>query len=42
LAESRGYLEYYRQLREAGLPDQNLFDVMVTDYPDWVRRQQVS
>jgi glyoxylase-like metal-dependent hydrolase (beta-lactamase superfamily II) len=40
LAESRGYLEYYGQLREAALPDQKLFDAMVTRYPDWVSRQQ--
>jgi len=39
-AESRGYLEYYGQLREAGLPDQDLFDAMVTHDPDWVGRQQ--
>jgi len=40
LAESRGYIEYYGQLREAGLADQDLFDAMVTRYPDWVSRQQ--
>jgi len=40
LAESRGYLEYYGQLREAGLPEQELFDAMVSRYPDWVSRQQ--
>jgi glyoxylase-like metal-dependent hydrolase (beta-lactamase superfamily II) len=40
LAESRGYLEYYEQLRQAALPDQDLFDAMVTRYPDWVSRQQ--
>jgi len=40
LAESRGYLEYYGQLREAGLPDQDLFDPMVTHDPDRVRRRQ--
>jgi hypothetical protein len=40
LAESRGYLEYYGQLREAALPDRELFDAMVTHYPDWVSRQQ--
>ena len=34
------YLEYYGQLREAGLADQDLFDAMVTRYPDWVSRQQ--
>jgi hypothetical protein len=40
LAESRGYLEYYGQLCEAALPDQELFDAMVSRYPDWVSRQQ--
>jgi glyoxylase-like metal-dependent hydrolase (beta-lactamase superfamily II) len=40
LAESRGYLEYYGQLRDAALPDQELFDAMVDRYPDWVSRQQ--
>jgi glyoxylase-like metal-dependent hydrolase (beta-lactamase superfamily II) len=40
LAESRGYLEYYGQLRETGLPDSELFDAMVRRYPDWVSRQQ--
>src|SRR5580704_9767780 len=36
LAESRGYLEYYGQLREAGLTDEGLFDAMVSRYPNWV------
>ncbi|GHO49983.1 MBL fold metallo-hydrolase [Ktedonospora formicarum] len=40
LAESRGYLEYYGQLREATLPDRELFDAMVSRYPDWVGRQE--
>jgi len=40
LAESRGYLEYYGRLRDAGLPDQELFEAMVNRYPDWVSRQQ--
>jgi glyoxylase-like metal-dependent hydrolase (beta-lactamase superfamily II) len=40
LAESRGYIEYYGQLRQAALPDQELFDAMVNRYPDWVSRQQ--
>jgi glyoxylase-like metal-dependent hydrolase (beta-lactamase superfamily II) len=40
LAESRGYLEYYGQLREANLSEQQLFDAMVSRYPDWVSRQQ--
>jgi glyoxylase-like metal-dependent hydrolase (beta-lactamase superfamily II) len=40
LAESRGYIEYYGKLREAALPDHELFDAMVNRYPDWVSRQQ--
>jgi glyoxylase-like metal-dependent hydrolase (beta-lactamase superfamily II) len=40
LTESRGYLEHYGQLREAALPDRELFDAMVSRYPDWVSRQQ--
>jgi glyoxylase-like metal-dependent hydrolase (beta-lactamase superfamily II) len=40
LAESRDYLEYYGQLREEALPDQQLFDAMVNRYPTWVSRQQ--
>ena len=40
LAESRGYIEYYGQLRDAGTPEQELFDAMVSGYPDWVSRQQ--
>jgi glyoxylase-like metal-dependent hydrolase (beta-lactamase superfamily II) len=40
LAESRDYIEYYGQLREQALPDQELFDAMVSRYPDWVSRQQ--
>ena len=40
LAESRGYIEYYGELREADLTDQGLFDAMVSRYPDWVSRQQ--
>ena len=36
----QGYLEYYGQLREQGLADQELFDAMVSRYPDWVSRQQ--
>jgi len=40
LADSRGYLEYYGQLREAGVPDQDLFAAMVSRYPEWVSRQQ--
>jgi len=40
LAESRGYLEYYGQLRDEGVSDQQLFDAMVDRYPSWVSRQQ--
>jgi glyoxylase-like metal-dependent hydrolase (beta-lactamase superfamily II) len=40
LAESRGYLEYYGKLREEDMPDEKLFDAMVSRYPDWVSRQQ--
>jgi glyoxylase-like metal-dependent hydrolase (beta-lactamase superfamily II) len=40
LADSRGYLDYYGQLRDAALPDQELFDAMVDRYPGWVSRQQ--
>ena len=40
LEESRGYLEYYGELREAALSDADLFDAMVSRYPDWVSRQQ--
>jgi glyoxylase-like metal-dependent hydrolase (beta-lactamase superfamily II) len=40
LAESRGYLEYYGQLRQAAVPDEDLFTAMVDRYPDWVSRQQ--
>ena len=28
------------QLREAGMPDQELFEAMVNRYPDWVSRQE--
>jgi glyoxylase-like metal-dependent hydrolase (beta-lactamase superfamily II) len=40
LAESRGYIEYYGQLREEGRSGQELFDAMVRRYPDWVSRQE--
>lgn len=40
LAESRGYLEYFGQLREAGIADAELFDAMVSRYPNWVGRQE--
>jgi glyoxylase-like metal-dependent hydrolase (beta-lactamase superfamily II) len=40
LAESRGYLDYYGQLRAAALPDQELFAAMVSRNPEWVSRQQ--
>lgn len=40
LNESRGYIEYYGQLRQEAMPDQQLFDAMVNRYPSWVSRQQ--
>jgi hypothetical protein len=40
LAKSRGYIEYFGELSEAGLTDQGVFDAMVSRYPDWVSRQQ--
>ncbi|HEV8190892.1 MAG TPA: MBL fold metallo-hydrolase [Ktedonobacterales bacterium] len=40
LAECRSYLEAYGQLGEAGLQDRELFEAMVSRYPDWVSRQQ--
>jgi glyoxylase-like metal-dependent hydrolase (beta-lactamase superfamily II) len=40
LADTRGYLEYYGQLRDAALADPELFDAMVNRYPDGVSRQQ--
>ena len=40
VADSRGYLESYGQLVDAGLRDRELFDAMVSRYPDWISRQQ--
>jgi hypothetical protein len=40
LADSRGYLEYCGQLRQAAVSDQQLFDAMVKRCPDWISRQQ--
>jgi glyoxylase-like metal-dependent hydrolase (beta-lactamase superfamily II) len=40
IAESRAYIEFYGKQREAGLSNQELFDAMVTRYPDWVCRQE--
>ncbi len=40
LEESRSYIEYYGELREADLADEALFSAMVSRYPDWVSRQQ--
>ena len=40
LDESRGYLEYYGRLRKAALSDEDVFDAMVSRYPDWISRQQ--
>ncbi len=41
LTESRGYIEYYGELRQAGLTDEGVFGAMVNRYPDWVSRQQM-
>ena len=38
--ESRAYIEFYGKQREAGVSDQELFDAMVSHYPDWVSRQE--
>jgi glyoxylase-like metal-dependent hydrolase (beta-lactamase superfamily II) len=38
--ESRAYIEFYSEQRDAGLSDQELFDVIVARYPDWVSRQE--
>jgi glyoxylase-like metal-dependent hydrolase (beta-lactamase superfamily II) len=40
IAESRGYIENYGQLYDAGLRDRELFEAMMSRYPDWVSRQQ--
>jgi glyoxylase-like metal-dependent hydrolase (beta-lactamase superfamily II) len=40
LAESRGYLEYFGQLRQAAMADEELFDAMMSRYPNWVSRQE--
>jgi glyoxylase-like metal-dependent hydrolase (beta-lactamase superfamily II) len=40
LGESRGYIESYGQLYDAGLRDRELFEAMMSRYPDWVSRQQ--
>jgi glyoxylase-like metal-dependent hydrolase (beta-lactamase superfamily II) len=40
IEESRAYIEFYGKQREADLSDQELFDAMVTRYPDWVSRQE--
>jgi len=40
LAESRGYLEYFGQLRETAMADEDLFDAMVNRYSNWVSRQE--
>lgn len=40
IAESRAYIEFYGEQREAGLSDRELFDAMVTRYPDWICRQE--
>ena len=38
--ESRAYIEFYGKQRDANLTEQELFDVMVAQYPDWVSRQE--
>jgi len=38
--DSRAYIEFYDKQCSAGLGDQELFDAMVTRYPDWVSRQE--
>ncbi len=40
IGDSRGYIEAYGQLYEAGLRGRELFEAMVSRYPDWVSRQQ--
>lgn len=40
VSECRAYLEAYGQFREAGPADRELFEAMVSRYPDWVNRQQ--
>jgi hypothetical protein len=39
IAESREYIEFYGKQRDAGLGDRELFDAMMTRYPEWVSRQ---
>jgi glyoxylase-like metal-dependent hydrolase (beta-lactamase superfamily II) len=40
VVESRGYIEAYGQLYAAGARDRELFEAMMSRYPDWVSRQQ--
>jgi glyoxylase-like metal-dependent hydrolase (beta-lactamase superfamily II) len=40
IGESRGYIEAYGQQYDAGLRGRELFEAMVSRYPDWVSRQQ--
>jgi glyoxylase-like metal-dependent hydrolase (beta-lactamase superfamily II) len=40
IAESRGYIETYEELVDAGLRDRELFEAMLSRYPDWISRQQ--
>jgi glyoxylase-like metal-dependent hydrolase (beta-lactamase superfamily II) len=40
ISESRGYLEAYGQLYDAGLRGPELFEAMVSRYADWVSPQQ--
>jgi glyoxylase-like metal-dependent hydrolase (beta-lactamase superfamily II) len=40
IGESRGYIEAYGQLYEAGTRGRELFEAIVSRYPGWVSRQQ--
>ena len=40
IGESRGYVEAYGQLYDAGLRGPELFEAMVSRYANWVSRQQ--
>ena len=40
IGDSRRYIEAYGQLYDAGQRGRELFEAMVSRYPDWVSRQQ--
>ena len=40
VTESRGYIQSYGELYDAGLRDRELFNAMIGRYPEWVSRQQ--